>query len=326
MVLSRLFFGIHHPEIYHGDGSQQHFEGWYFKIVDVQQSVCWAIIPGIYKCIQMPELCQAFIMTLDGRTHKSTFHSFPVDDFKSDEKTFNITIGENRFSCQSISLDLPEIKGTIRFENLRGWPVTWVCPGIMGWYAYFPMECYHGLLSMDHTIRGSLSTPKDGGTIDFEGGRGYIEKDWGTNFPKCWIWIQANHFSDSNGTSISVSIARIPFYKLVFPGFIIGFLYENNLHQFTTHGGAKLFSVKVDDDSVAVETSNRTNRLKVTAMRAPTAILLMPTKDSGMVPKVDESVGSIVTVQFFKNDDLIFEGTSHHGGLEVFGEYEMLLR
>ena len=81
MVLSRLFFGTHHPEIYHGDGLQQHFEGWYFKIVDVQQSVCWAIIPGIYKCIQMPELCQAFIMTLDGRTHKSTFHSFPVDDF-----------------------------------------------------------------------------------------------------------------------------------------------------------------------------------------------------------------------------------------------------
>jgi len=186
-----------------------------------------------------------------------------------------------------------------------------------------------GLLSMDHTILGELHTPS--GTINFEGGRGYIEKDWGRNFPETWIWMQANHFPDAVGSSISISIARIPFYGLVFPGFIIGFWHDGVLHRFTTYVRATLERVHVDDEKVHVQVCNSTHRLSVTAHRAPTALLHMPTKDRGMVAAVKESVGAEVAVQFYRltgngdDDELVFKGTSHHGGLEVHGNVSLLL-
>lgn len=42
--------------------------------------------------------------------------------------------------------------------------------------------------------------------IDFTGGRGYIEKDWGSSFPKRYIWIQSNHFEEPTA-SLFFSIA-----------------------------------------------------------------------------------------------------------------------
>ena len=45
------------------------------------------------------------------------------------------------------------------------------------------------------------------------GGRAYVEKDWGSKFPKTWVWIQANHFAAENGAmgTLMLSVASIPF-------------------------------------------------------------------------------------------------------------------
>ena len=81
----------------------------------------------------------------------------------------------------------------------------------MGWYAYVPtMECFHGILSMNHTLTGQLTL--NNSKLNFDGGKGYIEKDWGRNFPKNWIWAQSNHFLDSE-LSVSISLATLPWKK-----------------------------------------------------------------------------------------------------------------
>ena len=42
----------------------------------------------------------------------------------------------------------------------------------MGWYAYVPtMECFHGILSMNHTLTGQLTLNKS--KLNFDGGKGY---------------------------------------------------------------------------------------------------------------------------------------------------------
>jgi hypothetical protein len=89
----------------------------------------------------------------------------------------------------------------------------------MGWYAYVPtMECFHGILSMDHALDGEIEF--NGSHYDFVGGRGYIEKDWGRNFPENWIWAQSNNFSNNN-LSITASLATIPWKNTSFAGFIV---------------------------------------------------------------------------------------------------------
>ena len=52
----------------------------------------------------------------------------------------------------------------------------------MGWFGWLPiMECYHGVVSLDHAIEGQITM--DGNAINLTGGRGYMEKTGGAPFP-----------------------------------------------------------------------------------------------------------------------------------------------
>ena len=73
-----------------------------------------------------------------------------------------------------IILRLPGISGELQFRDNVPWPNHWYSPGIMGPYSFVPfMECYHGIVSMDHSIHGQLDI--EGERINFDQGRGYIE-------------------------------------------------------------------------------------------------------------------------------------------------------
>lgn len=72
--------------------------------------------------------------------------------------------------------------GELRFSGLTQWPVTLRAPGIMGWYAWMPfMECYYGVVSLDHAICGSLQV--DRVVIDLSGGGGTRRRTGGAGSP-----------------------------------------------------------------------------------------------------------------------------------------------
>lgn len=119
---------------------------------------------------------QAFIQVLDGRNLKASYHKFDAQDFKPNPKKHDLEIQGNRFTSDSIELNLPNLKGSLRFKNLNPWSSSWSSPGIMGPFSFVPfMEYYHGILSMDHNIEGSLE--HNGKIISFDQGKGYMEKD-----------------------------------------------------------------------------------------------------------------------------------------------------
>ncbi len=91
----------------------------------------------------------------------------------------------------------------------------------MGWYAFVPfMECYHAVIGFDHPLEGKINI--NGNEIDFTGGRGYIEKDYGKSFPSYYIWMQSNHF-ETEEISVMASVAKIPWLGSSFDGFVVGF-------------------------------------------------------------------------------------------------------
>lgn len=308
------------PTAYHGTNqTTPFFEGWYFKVVDARQHTTFAIIPGIYK----GKDAHSFVMVLDGRTHEVTTTRFSVDDFRAATDRFAIQVGGNTFTDRSLTLNLPTLSGQLRFDEMTPWPVTLASPGIMGWFAWMPfMECYHGVVSLDHAIRGHLIA--SGKTLDFTGGRGYTEKDWGRSFPQTWVWAQANHFGRV-GTSLTASIARIPFKGLIFPGFIIGLWHEGQLHRFTTYAQSKLEQVVIEPNRVTVSVRNRRHRLRFSAERHTTALLPAPTKTQGMVPMVNESVAGTIKLQFStRRGKILYEGESQNAGLEIEGDTTIL--
>ena len=107
------------------------------------------------------------------------------------------------------------------------------------------MECNHAILSMKNTAIGVIKINDD--IIEFNKGSGYIEKDWGTSFPKSYIWCQGNNFKTQNA-SFMMAIADIPFKIFEFKGIICDLIIDNTEYKFTTYNNTKLIDYVVDDN------------------------------------------------------------------------------
>jgi hypothetical protein len=315
-----------HPAWFQGHRAQPpYFEGWYFKLIDASEQHRYAIIPGIF--LGQAD-SHAFVQVLDGVTGEATYHRYPVDAFQAAASCFDVRVGPNSFTLEQIELQTESaeraVSGVLQFTGLTPWPVTLISPGIMGWYAWVPrMECYHGVLSFDHRIGGTLTV--DGQAIDFNSGRGYIEKDWGRSFPAAWVWMQTNHF-ETSGTSLTASIAIIPWLGRTFPGFIIGLWHERRLYRFATYTGARVEKLITEDNGVGWIVRDRHHRLEIEAHRDSsfqTGVLRGPT-GLDMGGRVPESLQARISVRLSTASDngTIFEGTGHNAGLEIVGELQ----
>jgi hypothetical protein len=329
----RSLRGILNPAGYHGHGKRPpFFEGWYYKLVDAGEQHRLAVIPGIFLS-EDPAKHHAFVQFLDGRTGRVTYHRYPAEEFWASEgdvdDAFELHVGPNRFTAEGFSLDIESAelvaRGTVGFGKITPWPVTLTSPGIMGWYAWVPfMECYHGIVSLDHEIEGGLAV--DGRYIDFSGGRGYTEKDWGQAFPEAWVWYQTNHFGES-GTSLTASVAIIPWIRRSFPGFIVGLWHGGSLYRFATYTGARIEALEIAEQRIKWVLRDRRYRLEMLAIRSDGSLLRAPTPVD-MSRRIPETLNGTIEVSLYAVADgssrLMFQDTGRHAGLEVVGDVARL--
>lgn len=313
-----------HPEGFHGHGkTKRFFEGWYVKLVSADRSQRWAVIPGVF--LGPGGEGEAFVQVLDGSTRRSWYCRYPLGDFAAKAEAFEARVGPNHFSSEGVTLSLAEgpLQGTLRFSRFNPWPVTLTSPGIMGWYAWVPfMECYHGIVSFHHTLSGSLRI--EGREVSFDGGVGYLEKDWGQAFPSGYVWMQTNHFATPN-TSVIASAAIIPWLFTSFPGFIAGFWQNGTLHRFATYSGARIERLELDDSTVRMAFADARLRLEVETKRTGGGLLHAPVRTE-MHKRVEESLDAEIRVRLSEADSgrTLFEEVGACGGLEVHGELERL--
>jgi hypothetical protein len=322
---------IWHPEVYHGRGKKKdYFEGWYFKSVSKDEKNAYAIIVGI-SITRNKNKSHAFIMIMDARKQLLNYFKYPLSSFCAHKEKFEVNIGKSFFSLNKILLDIDDgktvINAQIEFKNIVPWPVKRFSPGVMGIYAFIPfLECYHGVLSFNHSINGYVEINNK--KKDFTGGKGYIEKDWGSSMPSSWIWMQSNHF-DEDGVSLFGSIAKIPWLGSYFTGYIFGLLYDGTLYKFTTYNGAKIKRLKVTEDCIEIIIANKKHVLQIDASRAEGVDLPAP-KLGEMTSKVNESLRSRININLFMKDEkdkiLIYHGTGRNAGLEFVGDLDELLK
>ncbi len=321
-----------HPARYQGAGRRYpYFEGWYFKLVDASEQHRYAVIPGIYLG-PTPDASHCFVQFMDGMSGDVSYFRYPVDAFVAAEDRFEVCVGPNRFQAEALSLALegPDrtVQGKLRFSERRRWPVTWLSPGAMGWYAWVPfMECYHGIVSMDHNIQGLLQV--DGARVNMTGGRGYTEKDWGRRFPAAWVWFQSNHF-DPERVSISASVALIPWLGRTFRGFIIGVWHAGTLHRFATYTGARIERLTVDEELVRLVVADGQRRMELEIDRDEPGQLYAPDIDD-MSGRVGETMHATARLRLTSRDvqrssshAILYEGAARMGSLEVVGDMSLL--
>jgi len=322
---------IWNPEIFQGrNKKKEYFEGWYFKSVSKDEQTAYALIIGVSITKELAN-SHAFIMIMDARNQLLHYFSYPLSSFWANNDKFEIKIGNSFFSLNQIKLDIEEgetsVKGQLEFENIVPWPVTRFSPGAMGFFAFIPfLECYHGVLSFNHKINGYLTVNNN--KIDFTGGKGYIEKDWGSSMPSSWIWMQTNHF-DEDGISLFGSIAKIPWLGSYFTGYIFGLAYNERIYKFTTYNRSKIENLNVTDENIEVKIVDKKYILEISALRAEGVDLPAP-KLGEMTSKVNESLKSTINIKLFQKgknaNKLLYKGTGRNAGLEFVGDLEELLK
>jgi tocopherol cyclase len=329
MNFSRYLDLTFHPERYHGyEKKPPFFEGWYYKMVSADRATRYAIIPGIFLSDD-PARHHAFIQVFDGVSGRATYHRYPAEAFEAGKDRFYVRVGESLFTHDRIVLAIDDVdlrvSGELRFASPIAWPTTPFSPGIMGPFGYLPfMECYHGVLGLDHAVEGCLLI--DDVPHDFTHGRGYIEKDWGQSFPSGWVWMQSNHFAQP-GMSLTASIAEIPFAGTSFIGHIVGLWHQGVLHRFTTYLGAPTEKLDIDEAHVEWTLRNRTHRLQIRAHRAEATPLPGPDKiEMGKrVPETLRSRIELTLTPLKAGSPPSFVGVGECAALEVAGDWERLI-
>ncbi len=326
-----------HPDGFHGRsevGPQAHghsfFEGWYVKLVSADMATRLAVIPGVFRS-EDGSVRESFVQVLDGSTGATAYHRFEMSEFEAASDRFDVQIAANRFHAGGISVDLPGLRADVRFGALARWPVTLRAPGAMGWYAWVPtMECYHGVVSMDHELSGDVDL--GAGSMDLTGGRGYVEKDWGSAFPSGYVWIQSNHFGQA-GVSLMASTAIIPWRRSAFRGDLVGLRVPDGpaagLHRFATYTRARTTRLAVTDDEVDWElVGRRGDRLVVEASTGGRAAgLLHAPVRTQMHQRVAETLDGEVHVRLLDPRGRIrYAGIGSAAGMEAHGAIEELLR
>ena len=316
---------IWRPETFQGyNKKNNYFEGWYFKLIDPSRKTVIAIIPGI-SIGKNKKDSHAFIQFIDAVTGQTEYFQFPFEDFSSNINSFDVNIGVNHFSDNHIYLDLKNdrtrICGELYFNNIIKYPKSFFHPGIMGPFSFMPaMECYHGIVNINHTINGNLTINDN--KVDFTSGEGYIEKDWGKSFPESWIWLQANHFENSTN-SFMFSIAHIPWLGSSFTG-LISFLKTNDgFYNFSTYNGSKINYLKIYDNTLQVSIKHRKYILNFTAKYNQGGILKAP-KNGLMKRNIEESITAKIELSLIdRKGNTVFEGKSNWVGMELSEAYDL---
>jgi len=272
------------------------FEGWYYKHHANGKSL--ALIPG--RAVD-----HAFVQIVTNeRTH---YVNYPLSAYHPGDI---LRVGNSTFSRFGIRVDIdhPDVKlsGEVRYRNL-----TPIRGDIMGPFRWFPMECRHGIISMDHSLEGALTL--DGIRIDLSGGRGYIESDSGSSFPKGYTWVQCNDF-DAN-CSITAAVARIPFYGLRFWGHICVVWLDGVEYRLATYNGGKV--IRTGPGIIELKRGNY--QLSVTVDDFDGLHLSAP-RFGEMSHSIRETLSCPAHFRFTEGSRVLFDRESEHASYE----YEMV--
>jgi hypothetical protein len=304
---------------YHeGPHRPPYFEGWYFK--QASEAGAFSAIPGVFLGGDTDDT--AFVQVIFGSPPESRFIRYPAEDFHYSVGRFEISVGNNFFSRERVTLDIGEIGLSAALSYTGHVPLATspFSPSIMGPFAYLPaMQCNHGVISLTHRAHGTV----DFGShhLTFRDADGYIEKDWGREFPQSWVWIQGNH----QDAGVMFSAASIPFAGSSFTGLICALLFGGRQYRFATYNRAKLVSLVVNGGRVEAELARGGYRLRICAHSDAMGTLMAPTP-SGMTRQITESIAAVCEVTLEYRGQTIFHARFSHAGLEMLNPDGLMSR
>lgn len=306
------------------------FNTWYFKTVDPAERHIWALMPGV--CLdRRPGASFCFVRVLDGVTGRCVTHEYPMDQFWSSRRGFDIVCGHSRFAGTQVQLhmDGPDLclTGDLQFAHLPQWPVgPWLHAPRGRVSPPVPLlEASHRVLSPDAHITGSLVM--DGEDIDFTGGHAYIESDVPTQVAGSSVWVQSNHF-DEPDMSLVASLSEVPVAGQLLTRIVVALVAGERVYRWTTWNGSRLTHLMADDRHAEFTVTNGVRTLEVWAgggALAPRVLAPRPGVEARvLVHELDATVQVRLVAGSRAGRVVVVDARGRHAGLEVAGDMVLL--
>lgn len=301
--------------------SDPFYEGWYHNIVIPERDEAFFFIYGVTNPSPDTEfVSEAFVYCGRQSTMETVFQSFPVDQYQSAEDHRDVRIGE---SARATAL---RIAGEIDDgERLCAWDIdladgvawTETMGGLTGMEG---LETNWTVGTMRAEASGSITIA--GETILFDGALGYSDHNWGTIFPREWIWLQAAAFDGSNA-SIAASGGTVPMGDLEIEAMMIGLRLDDELITFRTQDLDRItweaergrWSIEGERSLERISIEGSCERERMFHLRAPT--------HDGMRPRAWETLLGTLDVIYERRDcsedhwETIFRAKAPHAALEL---------
>ena len=280
-----------------------YFEGWYFKHQNPQGQTL-ALIPAFHIDREGRRTASLQIISRD----QAWWLEYPEAQLQVSRQPFQAQVGLSSFGSQGIDLHIQQdgfsLNGALRYGSF-----TTLRSDIMGPFRFFAgMQCSHGVISMGHSLSGTLELNSD--CLDFSNGIGYIETDRGRSFPSRYLWTQCVWDRPERG-SLMLAIATIPLPVGGFTGCICSVLYRGREYRLATYRGAKIDKwspsgavIRQGKYRLEVELLNERRQ----ALRAPV--------EGRMERTIHESLCAEVRYRFWHGDHLLFQHTDSNASFE----------
>ena len=286
---------------FHGaDRKGPYFEGWYLKHQN-RQGQMLAVIPAFHIRRDGRRSASLQVITKE----RAWWLEYPEHQFHAEPGRFQVQVGRSRFHRRGLTLDV-EGEGLSLTGSLEYGPFAPLRSDIMGPFRLFGgMQCAHGVLSMGHTLSGTLCL--NGTPLTFSGGIGYIETDRGRSFPQTYLWTQCVWEQGS----VMLAVATVPLPVGRFTGCICAVLYQGREYRLATYRGARIEAwspsgavIRQGDLRLQVELLSE----RAQALRAPV--------EGSMERTIHESLCGEVRCRFWRDGELLVQHTSQCASFE----------
>jgi tocopherol cyclase len=161
---------------------KNYFEGWFQKIYSHEHRTSIFLIYGIATGHSSDK--KGFIqLYIPNQEHLLLY--FDEKDVDCSPYEHRVQFGENVISNERIFLKTADVHINLSVSKSQG---NTLARNTMGRYYFIPnLPCYHAVVDDAQKIYGEIHCKA--ASYQINGARGYLEKNWGTSFPKDYLWL-----------------------------------------------------------------------------------------------------------------------------------------
>lgn len=299
------------PFTYKNKRKTDYFEGWYFRITDIEKGVNSAFIFALTKNTDDPH---AFIQYFDGANNRSHYYRYDTNEFSFKDDT--VKIAGNVLSEDKMYLKTNDIEVNVVISSKQKLHKKLLSNSAMSYLHIFPLECFQEVVLMDGVVEGTYKKKDKELSVK---GKTYIEKTFGYKFPKRWIWIQSNHFDQD--VTFSFSLGEIPVFNKLVTGFFLIVTYQNKEYKFGSYNFSKIRITEISGNNIKMIAKHGRYKLEIEAISDNPVTLIGPIENGKMVLDVFESITSTLSLKLTKSKKLVFQSNGTSVGMENMYEY-----